>query len=985
VFYELVLKSNTALRQEVMAMPLMYPVKHVFRNWKIFAALLIGVALAATFCAGIGVKANLSAEQALDQQIKSVIADLSFQADLNQTNLALALKNITDTPGVTEVEAYASFYNQMWSSADNYSRSEFPRLVSFPSSSKFYDQWTNKPLDGIPANYTYIVAGSDLAKRLHVGDNITTMINFPTPKYYNTSTVYVNFTVAGYAEITDEGYNLLSGGGGIIYAVDRTNFASSSSSLISSLPYGGTGYRSNMMIISWENTLKPLWNSTLDSSTATMNFIINLDRENLISPWNIPTSVTKINQIASNIQNQIMANYLAYPTYVNNMLGNTLSNYQSNFDSMIWSFAIVSIPIFIVAWYLGMTVSDVSFNIRRREIGLLSTKGLSSGQIQRMFLTEAVIIGLVGGGLGVVGGLILNQYYLGTVDLTSMFSRQLFSPEIAVVTIAFGVILSLISVFWSSRKAARMPAVEALRDYTAIGNKSRFRFIPWIALILGGYKIVLQAFGLNIMDMAYQWLYTSGSSFGIYAVQALGFFDGIMTIFGPFLFFWGITIIIIRDSSKFQTLATKIASVMGDLGALAAKNVRRNPGRLAAMACIIAFIIGFSVQVTGQAASQQDYIVRNVHNSVGADISVSMVNASHAQAVLNDILGNITGIQNATIQRTLNPRLADSYNSMTVQAIDPDSWIKSAYFEPEWFSGASIEQMMTDLKNSNNTIILDKSVAKALGKNLYDMVGVDFDSCARNLRIVGFYGRDPPDTSSSQPVTYYGGVESKPFINAMYQSYVPANLFNMTEYSDIYQLESFTTTYLITLKPGVNGTEVAKQIRALDPTEISYVTSFDEQWRLTEELNNSAVYSTQQTLDIQGLGLIFAVISASAGTALIALVSLKERSREATLMSVRGLSFRQLVWMFLTESMAIITFAVILGLVIGVIIVFGTVNSTNTSLYQYSLVGLRLIFPTNAVATIGSYIALIYASTIGAIIVMSSQYVTKLEKMVRTR
>ncbi len=46
---------------------------------------------------------------------------------------------------------------------------------------------------------------------------------------------------------------------------------------------------------------------------------------------------------------------------------------------------------------------------------------------------------------------------------------------------------------------------------------------------------------------------------------------------------------------------------MGELGALAAKNVRRNPARLAAIAFLIALIMGYSVQVTGQIASQQDY------------------------------------------------------------------------------------------------------------------------------------------------------------------------------------------------------------------------------------------------------------------------------------------------------------------------------------------------------------------------------------------
>jgi len=174
-------------------------------------------------------------------------------------------------------------------------------------------------------------------------------------------------------------------------------------------------------------------------------------------------------------------------------------------------------------------------------------------------------------------------------------------------------------------------------------------------------------------------------------------------------------------------------------------------------------------------------------------------------------------------------------------------------------------------------------------------------------------------------------------------------------------------------------------MQKVDPTEIVSVNSFDQEMQQTTAYNNVGTFTNQQTLDIQGLGIVFAVLSASVGTALVAIISLKERSREVTLMSVRGLSYRQLVWMFLTESMAIITFTVIIGVVVGVIIVYGFVASANASLYTVQLVNQRLIFPANAIETIGTYIVLVYASTIGAILVMTSQYVTKLEKMVRAR
>jgi hypothetical protein len=92
---------------------------------------------------------------------------------------------------------------------------------------------------------------------------------------------------------------------------------------------------------------------------------------------------------------------------------------------------------------------------------------------------------------------------------------------------------------------------------------------------------------------------------------------------------------------------------------------------------------------------------------------------------------------------------------MQIRTIEPDNFTAAAYYEPEWFTGASIPQMMTDLKNNNNTIILDRSVAKQLGLNLYDQVGIDFNSVARKLRIIGFYGPEPSDSSLPQQ-TYNG-------------------------------------------------------------------------------------------------------------------------------------------------------------------------------------------------------------------------------------
>jgi ABC-type lipoprotein release transport system permease subunit len=939
----------------------MYPIRHVFRNWKLFTALLIGITLAATFFAGIWVKSDIASDQSFNKHLGSLKADMTFQNQFNYTNVPLVVQDILNVKGVTDVEIVSRSWQDLGFPADNYTNCLLSvPMISFPNNSRIYDEWLNKPSDGIPENYTYIITGTQLANRTAIGDVITTQMTFYQPKYDNASTFAVNLTVAGFAELTDDGY---------AYCTDNLRGNSIDFS----------GYRSDLLIIGWESTLTKMWTSTLDGcGTTQIGFIIDVDREDLISPFNIQESINNVDRVATNIQNRVLGNYLSWG-WVDNMLRSALWSYNYDSQNMLNGFIMVSIPIFFVAWYLGYTVSDVSFNIRRREIGLLSTKGLSSGQIQRMFLTEALVIGLIGGLLGTFGGLLLNQYYLGTVNVAHIFSSTLLNPIVAVTTIIFAVVLAVAAVFLSARKASKIAAVDTIRIYMPPIKKKK-KIFPLVALILGSYKIVIFLLGVNVQYLFNQMSFQGNMFVSVLSVPVV-IFDQAMTYIGPLLFFWGFTKLVILDSTKFQAVTTKISSAMGDLGALAAKNVRRNPARLAAIAFLIALIIGLSVQVTGQIASQEDYIERNVHNNVGADISVSVANVTRSQEILSNITQNVSGIRNATIERSLTAfSVGDRTSYMSVRTIEPDAWAECAYYEDGWFSGGpSMNQMLAELKSNNNTIILDRTVAKQLDLKLYDEIAVDFSSCARQLRVVGFFGPEPQDNSNSY--SYINGVQT---LYSPFCSYVPRDLFNMTEGSDIYVLEYWSSKILISIEPGVNGTDVANQIRALY-LDVYGVQSFDEQWRRSVEMDNLNTYNDLQILELQNFGLIFAVLSASVGTALIAIVSLKERSREATLMSVRGLSFRQLVWMFLSESLAIITFAVILGIVVGVIVIYGNITASNVYINSYNLVTQRLVFPSNAFVVIGTYAALIYASTIGAILVMTSQYVTKLEKMVRTR
>ncbi len=157
------------------------------------------------------------------------------------------------------------------------------------------------------------------------------------------------------------------------------------------------------------------------------------------------------------------------------------------------------------------------------------------------------------------------------------------------------------------------------------------------------------------------------------------------------------------------------------------------------------------------------------------------------------------------------------------------------------------------------------------------------------------------------------------------------------------------------------------------------VQSFAENW---EQAHSDIIQVG--TLEVLNLGVFFSALAASVGIALVSAVSMKERGHEATIMSVRGLSYKQLIVMFFTENAAIVTFSILIGLFVGIIAWYGNVSATNSQFYD-SLILQRLVLPLNTLLTIAFCVALIIISSFLPVLIMCRRYATKLERMVRLR
>jgi putative ABC transport system permease protein len=104
----------------------------------------------------------------------------------------------------------------------------------------------------------------------------------------------------------------------------------------------------------------------------------------------------------------------------------------------------------------------MSVNERTREIGVRKAIGASDRQIVGQFMTEAGVIGLIGGVSGLFLGWIAATVANKLLE-SSNLNLVLVTPRLAVGSVVFAIVLGLVSGLYPSLHAARLEPVVALR------------------------------------------------------------------------------------------------------------------------------------------------------------------------------------------------------------------------------------------------------------------------------------------------------------------------------------------------------------------------------------------------------------------------------------------------------------------------------------------------------------------------------------------
>ena len=931
---------------------LSYALKRITRSWKLFAALALGMTLAATFFGGINVAADTVGKQALDAQLANTPVDMQLRAfsvdggkSLNSSVQGL-VSNLQKIDGVVAAEPVGTSNLFIpFNASSSIMVISSTTVTGIQDASVLYQHMTlvsgRKTLH---SNETLINSDSQQSQNFPVNRKITYTLYTNSSKKYN-----VTLTVVGSVSLDTVAVNTL--GIGYYYQPFPGNPGLTTAN-----------QQASILIVSWEQTFLPVLAKNYNSF-STGNFSrfysisaqvnVYLDRARLISPFAIESSISTIQQIDARISNLA----LQYGFSPNDNLLGQLQAFSSTMFSLRLTFTAVSIPVFFMAWYVGRTVSQSSFNLRRKEIGLLLTRGFTRGQLVRHFITEGLMVGLVAGLAGIALAYVLNPLFLQVLG-SSSGATTILTSDTAIITIIFTLVLTLFAILAPARQAAAMDPAQALKGYVYLEETRPIRKRGAIlALTLGAYQLITLAIGINYMNIG-RYVYNANFLLVLFLIIA-AVLSFALSFIGPFLFLYGAAQLSTGLAERFHKKFSRISRwIIGDVAALASKSVFRNPRRVAALVFIVALIVGYSIWVIGDLASQQDYNYRQAEVAVGSDIRLSGISSIANATMIADQLrgwGNITG---ATAESDFSGTA--TAGGIQIKAIDPLTWRQGAYYETNWFTG-DINAVFNAMTANNHTMVLDHGVASYYSFPIGTTIVLYYRSI--NASVISYFG---PDYSQSS-----GGPFGRSFSPEGW-SFVPVGLIrpNATLFNP-------TNIVLAKASPNVSLTQLAFSLQAAYPS-LKITTA----QVATQGVPGVINVGTQNVLR---LGTAFAALAASIGVGTIAYTGYREREKEITMVSVRGLSYRQLAGLLITEFLPLVIFALVLATIVGLIVVWGDAlgqNSLNQN-YLQILAARRVVFPLWASANILVIVALVLIGVFLPALTAARKDLSKISRTVR--
>jgi len=891
-----------------------YSVKRIVRGRGMFLSLFVSVALATTLFAGILQGADAIGAKSLEQIFRSAPYDVIDQAsakNITKTRILEVEEVLGSIEGVTHIDKF------IWAPVNAFEPGsnetvEGIFLVAIPDNSTFYE--SIQGVDRFERGKVYLDVSSFMAEEYEANGSITfdisTYLWRSPPGFENRR---FTLPIGGSVAVEDTAWALF------VSRYDRYLYG-----LFSRNDPSQRRPRYNMVLMSTDTYMDIQRSIFAEDRRPTDDqhgvALISLDRERLVNPWDLDGSIEEIKLIFE----EVNANGAQYFYTPRNFLGEMLEAVLQNANNMKTSTIVVSLPVFFTAWYLGTTIAEVVFQLRRREIGLLLVRGLNTQQVFRILLFEGLVVSLVAGVVALMGSsLVLPLVIPGLTPLETLLTVN---PVTLASIFIFSTGLSLFSLLRPAQKAVEVNIVDALREHISEEEEKREVFPPLLAFLLGAYRFAMLYLGYTVDQFR-----PSTSNLIVSLLYSTWWgTDYLLSFIAPILFFWGFTKLFVYYVPWYQRLLTWVSTLLvGDAARFSALTLQRNLKRVAATTFMVALIVGYSVTVIGNVATNEDFIESAVYTSVGADAAVWLFEGDHAQEVLEKVL-EVPGVESACIEVLFTPDT--SLGAVPVRGVDPLAWRDSAYYTPEIIDDPQVFERMNQTENG---AIIERGAAEALGLSINNTMILNTAARTYQVRIVGFFGREAGENWVPHNPLMYVNDE---FMERIKERYIDQRRI------------------IVNLEEDVDYEGVAEALGEVDP-DVQRVDV--AALNLEAALGNLLLSGPKQ---IQVLGTYFAGLVASIGVALVVSTLIRSRSKELTIMAIRGFSPKQMGVTLAMEIMGMNLFSIALGAFVGVSTVYGIVNLLNNTLaFIFSY---KVTFPPSALAKIAAIVGLVVVATL---------------------
>jgi len=262
----------------------------------------------------------------------------------------------------------------------------------------------------------------------------------------------------------------------------------------------------------------------------------------------------------------------------------------------------------VVGLFLIYNTVSVAVMTRRREIGMLRTLGVTRGQVLRLFMGEAMILGFIGALLGVPLAKLMAEVAIALTSTTVDTLYVATAAQVPALTwihwaMAFGIALplSLLAAVQPAREAAQVTPVEAMRtEAGAVGGLEKIS--KWKGLVSALVCLIVG--------------YLATRQPAVSGLPLWGYFACLCAIVGMSL----LVPMVLQGTA--HLLRALLGKLFGIEGRLAASQIRASTHRLSVSVAALAVSLALTVAIAVMVGSFRQTVLYWVDQTLGADLYV---------------------------------------------------------------------------------------------------------------------------------------------------------------------------------------------------------------------------------------------------------------------------------------------------------------------------------------------------------------------------